>query len=214
MEHGIDYSSASGIGKAAALLANEKLDVEGVVVGPSEAWHGELQDKPVKGKIDMSEEEELVSQSYAEESMVIAKQIEAEGRGESMSHSRALRLVREEGTKAAIMARLYVDKTGTDEKPNPLRDVYHEFPLAMTEIAKVTAYGMEKHASRGWRTFKPSYGIGYHTGKLGRHLLAEETNGPINKSDGGLLHAAQVAWNALARLEHMLMFDRQGRGSK
>ena len=102
----------------------------------------------------------------------------------------------------------YVDKTGTDEKPNPMRDVYQEFPLAMTEIAKCTAYGATKHPPRGWQTFDSEYGIVYHTGKLGRHLLAEETEGMFNETDGGLLHPAQVAWNALARLEHILRIVR------
>lgn len=102
----------------------------------------------------------------------------------------------------------YIDKTGSDEKPNPMMDVFQEFPLAMLEIAKVTAYGAKKHAVRGWQTFSPDYGIRYHTGKMGRHLLAEEMEGAVNVEDGELLHAAQVAWNALARLEHIVRTQR------
>ncbi len=98
----------------------------------------------------------------------------------------------------------YVDKTGTDDKPNPMRDVYQEFPLAMLEISKVTAYGATKHAPRGWQTFDNDYGFRYCTSKVGRHLLKEETEGPVNAEDGDLLHAAQVAWNALARLEFLI----------
>ncbi len=174
--------------------ANQKLelDVEGVVVEPSEVWHGVFQPPRPKSSGPESVEEKTVTKPWLRN---------PQERAEDTSYRKPKDTVLTE-------ERRYIDKTGTDEKPNPLRDVYHEFPLAMIEIAKVTAYGMEKHANRGWRTFKPSYGIGYHTGKLGRHLLAEETDGPINKNDGGLLHAAQVAWNALARLEHMLMFDR------
>lgn len=112
---------------------------------------------------------------------------------------------------SAKLNKKYIDKTGSDQKPNPLRDVFQEFPLAMMEIARVTAFGVEKHASRGWQTFSSVYGIKYHTGKLGRHLLAEETEGMVNEADGGLFHAAQVAWNALARLEHIL---RAGKTSK
>ena len=102
------------------------------------------------------------------------------------------------------MSEVYVDKTGTAEKPDPMRDVYQEFPRAMMEIARVTAYGATKHAVRGWQTFTPEYGINYHRSKIGRHLLNLELEGPINEADGGLLHAAQVAWNALAYLEHYL----------
>ena len=98
----------------------------------------------------------------------------------------------------------YIDKTGTDQKPNPMTDVFLEFPLAMAEIAKVTAFGARKHAPRGWQTFKPDYAFRYHMSKLGRHLLALETEGPVNHSDGDVLHAAQAAWNILAYLEHFL----------
>ena len=98
----------------------------------------------------------------------------------------------------------YVDKTGTDKKPDPMRDVYLEFPLAMMEIAKVTAYGASKHAPRGWQTFDPEYGMDYHRSKVGRHLLKEELEGPVNHEDGDLLHPSQTAWNMLAYLEHFL----------
>ena len=89
-------------------------------------------------------------------------------------------------------------------KPNPMTDVFQEFPMAMLEIAKVTAYAATRHIVRDWQDFPPDYGIRHYTGKMGRHLLAEETEGAVNAEDGGLLHAAQVAWNALARLEHIL----------
>lgn len=98
----------------------------------------------------------------------------------------------------------YVDKTGTDEKPNPLIDVFEEFPRAMLEVAKITAFGAKKHAPRGWQTFTPKYGIRYHLGKVGRHILKRELEGEINHEDGGNLHMAAVAWNALAALENVL----------
>ena len=98
----------------------------------------------------------------------------------------------------------YVDKTGTDQKPNPMRDVFLEFPHAMLAVAEVTAFGAKKHAPRGWRTFEHKYGMDYSLSKIGRHLLKLETEGPVNAEDGGLLHMAQVAWNALAYLDHYL----------
>ena len=98
----------------------------------------------------------------------------------------------------------YVDKTGTDKKPNPLRDVYHEFPRAMLALADVTAFGARKHAPRGWQSFECDYALVYHMSKVGRHILQLELEGPVNGDDGGLLHAAQAAWNLLAYLEHLL----------
>ena len=102
------------------------------------------------------------------------------------------------------MTEKYIDQTGTAEKPNPMRDVYLEFPLAMMEISKVTAFGASKHAPRGWQTFDPEYGMDYHKSKVGRHLLKEEIEGPVNHEDGELLHPAQTVWNMLAYLEHFL----------
>jgi hypothetical protein len=99
----------------------------------------------------------------------------------------------------------YVDKTGTMEKPNPLRDVFLEFPRAMLGIAKVTAFGAMKHAARGWRTFDHDYAEEYHRSKLGRHLLKDELEGPVNHGDGDLLHLEQAAWNLLAQIEHRHM---------
>lgn len=100
--------------------------------------------------------------------------------------------------------KVYVDKTGTDQKLNPLRDVYQEFPLAMYAVAALTAFGAGKHPVRGWRTFDHVYALGYHLGKIGRHLLDLETEGEVNEADGDMLHMAQVAWNALGYLDHLL----------
>lgn len=107
---------------------------------------------------------------------------------------------------------VYVDKTGTAEKPNPMRDVYCEFPRAMREIAKVTAFGAQKHAPRGWQTFEPEYGIDYHQSKVGRHTLDRELDGEINRHDGDLMHQAQICWNDLAMLENILKLREKNDG--
>lgn len=112
---------------------------------------------------------------------------------------------------AALSAIAYVDRHGSDEKPNPMRDVYLEFPRAMLAVAAVTAFGAEKHAPRGWRTFETGYALDYHLAKIGRHLLKLETEGEINREDGDNLHMAAVAWNALAYLEHHLRRLEEGR---
>lgn len=104
---------------------------------------------------------------------------------------------------------IYADKTGTDAKPNPMRDVYLEFPRAMYSVAAVTAYGAKKHAPRGWQTFDPVYGMAYHLGKTGRHLLDRELHGPVNPADGNSRHLAQAAWNLLAALENEIKMEEQ-----
>jgi hypothetical protein len=109
------------------------------------------------------------------------------------------------------MTEKYVDKTGTMEKLDPMNDVFLEFPRAMKEVARVTRFGAQKHSPRGWRTFKHLYAFKYHLSKVGRHLLGLEVEGSLNLEDveegcpPRIRHMAQVAWNALAYLEHEMM---------
>lgn len=79
-----------------------------------------------------------------------------------------------------------------------IRGVLQYFPHALEHVANVSAKGAAKYAWRGWESV-PN-GFSRYSDALGRHLLAEATQGPYD-SDTGELHAAQVAWNALARLE-------------
>lgn len=75
------------------------------------------------------------------------------------------------------------------------------FPRACLEVARVSAKGAEKYAWKGWE--QVPNGFARYSDALGRHVFAEGIDGLIDK-DTGLLHAAQVAWNALARLELLL----------
>lgn len=112
------------------------------------------------------------------------------------------------GSRAGEAPTVYVDKTGTDDKPNPMTDVFLEFPMAMRAIAAVTKVGAKKHAPRGWQMFEPEYGKRYHESKMGRHLLDFETIGFDNPVDG-LNHPTQAAWNMLAWLENVLKIERE-----
>jgi len=73
-----------------------------------------------------------------------------------------------------------------------------DFSLALTAIAEVSTYGCAKYGSpSGWKDVENAphrYGDA-----LGRHLLAQSVSGIDEES--GLLHAAHLAWNALAVLE-------------
>jgi hypothetical protein len=79
-------------------------------------------------------------------------------------------------------------------------------PRALAEIAKVSRFGMEKYNAKpedkGFLKVPDAHRR--YSDALVRHLLAE-TKGVYNPADGGLRHDAQVAWNALARLEMALI---------
>lgn len=79
------------------------------------------------------------------------------------------------------------------------------FGRALTEVARVGTFGATKYSRGGWQHV-PN-GIERYTAALMRHLLAE--NRGVFDDESGLLHAAQVAWNALARLELMLREEEQ-----
>lgn len=72
------------------------------------------------------------------------------------------------------------------------------FPRACLAVAEVSAKGAEKYAWKGWETVPDGYNR--YSNALGRHQLYKSIEGPID-SDTGLLHDAQVAWNAMATLE-------------
>lgn len=104
------------------------------------------------------------------------------------------------------MSRLGV-KDDTEKSP-VTRGVLQYFPRALEEVAKVSAAGAKKYAWNGWKTVPD--GITRYSDALGRHLLAEAQSAYDDGPDGtGCLHAAQVAWNALARLELILRVSKQ-----
>jgi len=86
-------------------------------------------------------------------------------------------------------------------KPPVVRGVLQYFPRALEAVAEISAAGAEKYTWNGWQSVPD--GVVRYGDAMGRHILGEATDGPIDP-ESGLLHAAQVAWNALARLELML----------
>jgi len=79
--------------------------------------------------------------------------------------------------------------------------VLQYFPRALIAVSGVSGIGARKYAWKGWESVED--GFNRYSDALARHLLAETTEGEYD-SDTGCLHAAQVAWNALARLELLL----------
>lgn len=78
--------------------------------------------------------------------------------------------------------------------------VLSDFSLALLEVAKVGTFGAKKYSRGGWQYVKD--GIQRYYDAMWRHILGERHK-PIDK-DSNCIVAAQIAWNALARLELML----------
>lgn len=79
------------------------------------------------------------------------------------------------------------------------------FGRALVEVSAVGTFGARKYSRGGWQHV--SDGANRYTAAMLRHLLAEN-EGPID-GESGLRHAAQVAWNALARLELILREEKK-----
>lgn len=74
------------------------------------------------------------------------------------------------------------------------------FPRSCEAIAKVSEVGAKKYSWKGWETVPD--GIARYSNALARHLIREAIE-EVDK-ESGRLHAEQVAWNSLARLELIL----------
>lgn len=100
-------------------------------------------------------------------------------------------------------------------KPPVLRGVIQYFPLALKAVALVSLFGANKYAWKGWESVPD--GVNRYGDALVRHLT-DEQSGVIPGADMKLLemlysicaptpeimHSAQAAWNALAKLELMI----------
>ena len=74
------------------------------------------------------------------------------------------------------------------------------FGRALLAVAEVGTHGAAKYTRGGWQHV--SDGFNRYTAAMLRHYLKE--NQEEYDTDLPVLHAAQVAWNALARLELLL----------
>lgn len=86
-------------------------------------------------------------------------------------------------------------------KPPIWKGLLAYFPRALQSVAEVSAVGAAKYAWNDWLNVPD--GHGRYTDALGRHLLQESITAIDDET--GCLHAAHIAWNALARLELMLL---------
>lgn len=82
-----------------------------------------------------------------------------------------------------------------------LQGALQYFPRAIKAVSDVSHVGAKKYAWKGWEAVPD--GINRYGDAMGRHILAETIEGPIDH-ETQQLHASQTAWNALARLELIL----------
>jgi hypothetical protein len=73
-----------------------------------------------------------------------------------------------------------------------------DFARALEAVAEVTTFGAEKYAPGSWRTV-PAARERYGDAFL-RHIFKDAAGEEIDP-ESKLLHAAHIAWNALALLE-------------
>lgn len=89
------------------------------------------------------------------------------------------------------------------QKPRVWQGVLARFPRAIKEIARVSEFGTKKHevplTDMSYLDIEDAYNT--FSDATIRHFLDEAIEGEVNWGDGGVLHAAQAAWDALARLE-------------
>jgi len=88
-----------------------------------------------------------------------------------------------------------------DQGKNRLGLVLFGFARAMQAVGGVGTYGASKYSDNGWKDVPD--GTARYTDAMLRHLMKEAEGETIDPSTG-LMHAAQTAWNSLARLELML----------
>ena len=88
-----------------------------------------------------------------------------------------------------------------DNNKNRLGLVLLGFSRALQEVGKVGTFGAKKYTDNGWMSVED--GEIRYTDAMLRHLF-QEANGEVYDEESGMYHAAQVAWNALARLDLML----------
>jgi len=74
-------------------------------------------------------------------------------------------------------------------------------PRALLAVSEVATFGIGKYSENGWLSVPD--GIKRYTAAMDRHRLKEGIE-PLD-GDSELRHAAHLAWNALARLELMLI---------
>lgn len=83
-----------------------------------------------------------------------------------------------------------------DAKKAPLGEMFLDFSIPLEFVSRVWEFGARKYGKSNWKYVENARNR--YTNALLRHLAAE-TEDEYDK-ETNILHAAHVAWNALARL--------------
>lgn len=86
-----------------------------------------------------------------------------------------------------------------------LGEMIKDFSEPLKEICKVWSFGADKYSKGNWKLVENAEDR--YTNALIRHLVAENTEGYDKESK--ILHAAHVAWNAIARLHFIIKSKRE-----
>lgn len=78
--------------------------------------------------------------------------------------------------------------------------IFDDMPRALLAVAEIGTYGRHKYSKGGWKHV--DNGIERYTNAMDRHRLKEGIESVDRETE--MLHAAHLAWNALARLELMI----------
>lgn len=92
-----------------------------------------------------------------------------------------------------------------DAGKNMMSLVVLDMNLALTQVAAVATYGAQKYTKGGW--LHVENGQERYTDAMLRHLLKEPNE--LCDPDTGIEHAAHVAWNALARLQLLILNSKK-----
>lgn len=95
-----------------------------------------------------------------------------------------------------------------DAGKNRLGLVLLGFSRALEQVGEVGTGGAKKYTDNGWK--EVPNGVERYTDAMLRHLF-EEGQRKYFDPDTQLLHAAHTAWNALARLELILIEQEKRR---
>jgi hypothetical protein len=111
----------------------------------------------------------------------------------------------QEQNKLAALEKVLPGKKLDNGKGPVIQGVVQYFPKALLAVSNISKYGADKYSLSyddiNWRRVEG--GFNRYSDALGRHLLGEYIDGPVDP-ESKKLHCAMVAWNALARLELLL----------